>query len=294
MSAGRSLELYFVDGRPDGMLTAEVFNWTGHVLRIPRTRLADGLKRPQADQTGVYILTGADDDGEMAYVGEAENLAGRLKQHAKSKDWWDEAVLVTTSGDALHKAHVKYLEARMVELALAAGAMRLTNAAAPTRSSLNEAATASMESFLDTLQLVLPAIRVDIFHSGRRPDTPQTEAVVTSPVFMLSMPRSGVEAQAALAGSDFVVKAGSKVRASYIGTHPKNATPAALHRALVQRQIIRVTGNEAVMAEDYAFTSPSAAASVVCGTSTPGPRIWKLPDGRSYADWEAEQMEGDT
>lgn len=44
MSAGRSLELFFVDGNPEGMLTAEVFNWTSHVLRIPRTRLPDGLR----------------------------------------------------------------------------------------------------------------------------------------------------------------------------------------------------------------------------------------------------------
>jgi len=27
---GKSLELFFVDGKPDGMLTAEVFNWTGY------------------------------------------------------------------------------------------------------------------------------------------------------------------------------------------------------------------------------------------------------------------------
>jgi len=31
----QSLELFFIDGKPDGMLTAEVFNWTGHVLMTP-------------------------------------------------------------------------------------------------------------------------------------------------------------------------------------------------------------------------------------------------------------------
>lgn len=31
-SRGQSLELYFIDGAPDGMLTAKIFNWTGHVL----------------------------------------------------------------------------------------------------------------------------------------------------------------------------------------------------------------------------------------------------------------------
>jgi hypothetical protein len=44
MAGGRSLELYFIDGHPEGMLTAEVFNWTGHVLKFPR-----------AQQSGVRI-----------------------------------------------------------------------------------------------------------------------------------------------------------------------------------------------------------------------------------------------
>lgn len=56
--AGRSLELYFIDGKPDGLLTAEVFNWTGHILMAPRTQLANALKRPEARRTGVYILLG--------------------------------------------------------------------------------------------------------------------------------------------------------------------------------------------------------------------------------------------
>jgi len=38
ISKGRSLERYFIEGKPDGMLTAEVFNWTGHVLFAPSER----------------------------------------------------------------------------------------------------------------------------------------------------------------------------------------------------------------------------------------------------------------
>jgi hypothetical protein len=42
---GRSPELFFVDGKPDGMLTAEVFNWTGHVLYCPSTNISAALAR---------------------------------------------------------------------------------------------------------------------------------------------------------------------------------------------------------------------------------------------------------
>jgi len=93
MAQGKSLELYFIDGDPDGMLTAEVFNWTGLVLSIPRTQIVEGLKRPEASYTGVYILIGENDDSPLAYVGEGENISNRIRNHDANKDWWSQAVL---------------------------------------------------------------------------------------------------------------------------------------------------------------------------------------------------------
>ena len=108
-SEGRSLELYFINGKPDGMLTAEVFNWTGHVLMTPRTQIPAALSRKEAKYTGVYILLGDEDGKPSAYIGESENVSERIKTHAAQLDWWNTAVLVTTSANNLHKAHVKYL-----------------------------------------------------------------------------------------------------------------------------------------------------------------------------------------
>ena len=292
MTAGRSLELYFVDGRPDGMLTAEVFNWTGHVLRIPRTSLVEGLKRPEAAQTGVYLLIGQDDDGPLAYVGEAVTMANRVKQHASQKDWWEQVVMVTTAGDALHKAHVKYLESRLVELALDAGQIRLENGNAPPRSSLNEAATANMESFLSTLQMVLPAIRVDVLQSGKRKESTPAPKALESPIFQLDVAKHKVAASAILSGDEMVVQVGSHVRPTWVG-HPKhNANYRKIHEDLVARGIIRVDSGIGIVTEEFAFSSPSAAAAVVAGRSANGRISWKLKDGRTYADWEADQLKG--
>lgn len=293
MNAGRSLELHFVDGNPEGMLTAEVFNWTGHVLRIPRTRLAEGLRRGAAAQTGVYLLIGEDEGGPLAYIGEAENVATRLAQHAKAKEWWDQAVIVTTAGDALHKAHVKYLESRLAEDALTAGTMRLENGNAPPRSSLNEAARANMESFLDTLHMVLPAIRVDLFRSGRRvtksvekPADPVTDGAA----FTLNLSRHGITAQALLIDGEMVVQAGSLCRAEWTGDRSDKSKYWKNHADLVHRGIIRITGQTGRFTEDFAFSAPSAAAAVICGRSANGRRDWKRPDGQTYADWEAAQL----
>jgi len=294
MTGGRALELFFVDGNPEGMLTAEVFNWTGHVLRLPRTRLAEGLRREAASQTGVYVLVGADDEGPLAYIGEAENLAIRLAQHARAKEWWDVATLITATGDALNKAHVKYLESRLVEAALQAGAMRLENGNAPPRPSLNEAALSNMEGFLDILHMVLPAIRVDLFQTGRRANrTVEKMATATARdevAFTLSLPRHAITANALLVAGEMVVQAGSEVRPTWVGDLSNKTSYSTIHADLLARGIIDASGDKAVFTEDFAFSSPSAAAAVVCGRSANGRTSWKRPDGQTYAEWEAVQL----
>ncbi len=81
-----TLELFFIDGKPDGMLTAEVFGWTGHILVAPRTRLPEALKRKESSYTGVYILLGDLDEEPLAYIGEGENVANRIKSHDAKKE----------------------------------------------------------------------------------------------------------------------------------------------------------------------------------------------------------------
>ena len=294
---GRSLELYFIDGRPDGMLTAEVFNWTGHVLMTPRTQIAKALSRSESARTGVYLLLGERDDEPLAYIGEAEEIGRRLKSHVASKEWWTTAILVTTAGDGLHKAHVKYLEARLVEIALQVGSMPLENGNSPTLPSLSEAHIANMEAFLETLLMVLPALRVDMFLDRRRTpkqQRPEPTTSETSPVFELINKKHGIHAKAVLEDGEFIVKAGSQARAEWRGSTKEKTHYFQLHRELIDNGVLQEQADNRVFASDYAFSSTSAAGAVVNGRSTAGPREWKvLGTGQPYKDWEAEQLGSD-
>ncbi|MBV7392781.1 GIY-YIG nuclease family protein [Mameliella sediminis] len=290
MSAGRSLELYFVDGRPDGMLTAEVFNWTGHILRIPRTRLADGLRRAQCQQTGVYLLIGSNDQGPLAYIGEAENVAKRIPDHDTSKEWWDEVVIVTTAGDALHKAHAKYLESRLVELATSAGNAHLMNGNVPPRSSLNEAATANMETFVETVLMVLPAIRVDLFETVRRPAKPASGDPAEGAERFHVQHAKGWQAKIDLIDGEFVMLAGAKLR-------PTDDIPPSLTSVSKKRRRLSETGaltssaDHDVLLENVAFKSPSGASDFVIGQATSGLELL-IHDktGLKYRQWEETEL----
>jgi hypothetical protein len=213
---GKSLELYFIDGRPDGILTAEVFNWTGHVLMTPRTRIAEALSRPEAAHTGVYLLLGERDGEPLAYVGESDNIRKCITQHDVAKDWWEKAVLVTTSANNLNKAHVRYLEARLVAKAKEVGRVPLDNGTATAATGLSEPARANMEAFLDYLWMVLPALRIDMFLQHAEPKGSATINAPSSsgPVFELFNKKHGLHAKAMLVEGEFIVFEGSTARLS--------------------------------------------------------------------------------
>lgn len=291
MREARTLELFFLDGEAEGLTTAEVFGWTGFVIRIPRLRLKAGLDLREAAHTGVYILLGQKDGVPTAYIGEAESLAKRIRDHDASRQWWDDALLITTSSDALHKAHVKYLESRLVEEAMRAGKVALENGNIPPRSSLNRASKANMEAFLETLFTVLPPLNVTLFQSGRLDPNRVKRDDGKAPEFVLKTPKNKVEGRARLEGADFVVLAGSRARRDWAGKGEHDFGYKMLHAKLIETGVLRQSESDAEFTEDYAFNSPSAAAAVMNGRPANGRIEWKeAASGRSYAEWEDAQL----
>lgn len=289
---GRSLELYFIDGRPDGMLTAEVFNWTGHILMAPRTQIGTALARREARHAGAYLLLGERQGEPTAYIGEGDDISQRIKNHDISKDWWTTVVLVTSAANNLHKAHVQYLEARLIEIARSVSRVTLANATMPTRPTLSEAAQSNMETFLDYLLMVLPALRVDMFMESTRPrQESRSSTSAAPPLFELTNRRHGLIATAKLDEGDFIVEAGSQARAKWSGQGTWDSGYAQLHAELLKMGVLTLQGDKATFAKPYAFKSASAAAAVVNGRPANGTIEWKVKgSGQTYKEWEAVQV----
>jgi hypothetical protein len=294
---GQSLELFFIDGTPDGMLTAEIFNWTGHVLMTPRTQLAEALRRAEASYTGVYLLLGESEESSLplVYIGESEDVGERIRNHDTKLDWWTKVILITTSANNLHKAHVKYLESRLVEEARRAGRFKLMNGNTPPRPSLSEAAKSNMERFVEHVLLLLPAIRVDGFLLKIRPQSvnglgfAHTEGI-PSVEFQLRTPRNGVTGTAKLVDGEFVVQPGSVGRTTWEGAPEHNYKK--LFDEVVANGVFIPEGTNRVFKEAYAFTSPSAAGAVLNGRPTNGPESWRLASDntKTYRQWEFEKL----
>ncbi len=101
MALGRSIRIYLDQGEVSGIRHAELVNWTGQALLCPRNRVPELAARwgGVVSRSGVYFLLGADQLAEReVYIGEAEDVLERLKDHVAKKDFWQE-VLVFTSKD---------------------------------------------------------------------------------------------------------------------------------------------------------------------------------------------------
>jgi hypothetical protein len=294
-SRGQSLELFFVDGTPEGILTAQIFNWTGHVLVAPRIRLAEALKREEASFTGIYILLGDSDDSNLvrAYIGESDDVATRIKNHDANRDWWTQAILITSAANSLNKAHVRYLESRLIEEAHRSGRMKLENGNTPPRPSLSEAATANMEQFVEYVLTVLPAVRVDGFLIKTRTQVSKsiTTMSANSPpaTFSLKLANGEVDATARVENGEFIVQAGSIGRPKWIGVDHHYRK---LFDEVVQSGAYAEDGTKRRFIKSYAFSSPSAAGAVLNGRVTAGPVAWVLTTNpsKTYKEWEAEQL----
>jgi hypothetical protein len=280
------------DGTATGIITAEIMNWTGQALSAPRTRFEDAIKRDELKRTGVYILIGEtlEDEITSVYVGEGDDISQRLRSHANdsTKDFWDRFIAFTSKDMNLTKAHVKYLEARLIDLLHNAKKSKVENKTAPTFDKLPEADIADMETYLDEMQLVLPVIGIDVFRKPRAQVAPEESQ--KNLVFQLVNKSKGIDAKAMLSDGTFLLlkdSIGSLETANSFRRTAQERRELAKDAGIIQE----IDAHNFEVIEDIEFKSPSGAADFLFGMSRNGRTDWKV-EGQSltYADWETEKL----
>ena len=162
MARGKKLTIFMLDGTEYGPRIAEIGNWVGKAFYTPRTMISQLLERPEFDNPGIYCLKSNSESEsyqEKIYIGEAENIKNRIKQHLQnSKKDFIELIFFISKDDLLTKTQIKYLESRLVQLAIEAKTAEIENGTTPSLPTLHEADISDMEYFLDQLKLILPVM----------------------------------------------------------------------------------------------------------------------------------------
>ncbi|MEA2165645.1 MAG: hypothetical protein QOK37_3772 [Thermoanaerobaculia bacterium] len=276
-----TIKLFLPFGDPQRLRTAEISNWNGKGVAAPRTDLAELLKRDECSQSGVYLLAGTEPEtGDTAcYIGEAEVIRERLRQH-KAKDFWINSFIFISKDENLTKAHVRYLEGRLIADAKAAGRVQVLNGQA-SGARLPESDREDMEVFLSKIRQLLPVLGSDIL----------TPLIAPPPLHdseqILFCEIKGLKAQGRRTPGGFLVFEGSE---AVVDTRPsapvRHGFVLELRQDLIKTGVLVLAGDRYRFTRAIEFSSPSTAAGVIQGGSANGLTAWRNVSGQTLKELE--------
>ena len=284
MQETATVKIFLVHGDPTSLRTAEISNWTGKAVAGPRSDLDDIVRRDEALKPGVYFLFGVNPDTgkERVYIGEAEVIRRRLKSHV-DKDFWRSIVFFVSKDENLTKAHIQYLEGKLIQAVQDAGRCELDNSNA-SGAHLPESEEADMRVFLAKIEQLMPVLGYDflkkIVPRQRGKHGPGQLICVVKDVRAQGRPSEG----------GFIVFQNSEAVLDERPSTAKYPYAANLRRQLRDEGVLVEASGKLLFAKDYEFSSPSAAASVIHGGQANGLISWRSASGKTLKEIEEKEL----
>lgn len=284
---GKKLTVFMIDGIATGPRISEIGNWVGKALYSPRSAVNKIISRSEFDSPGVYCLKGDPTDDafdERVYIGEAENLKTRLKQHLSdpNKDF-KELIVFVSKDELLTKTQIKYLESRLVQLAIEAKTAQIDNGNSPSLPTLHEADISDMEYFLQQIKLILPLNGFNFLISSTV-DKPIPKDQNTSSFIHEEYIIKTKTFNAKMIETDqgYIVLKGSEAKKSL--SKSTTDTYRNMRRKLIETGILAEKEDILIFTEDAVFKSPSAASNMVLGRNSNGFTEWVNKKGKSFKE----------
>ncbi len=284
---GKKLTVFMIDGTAYGPRLGEIGNWVGKAIYCPRASVNKIIHRSEFDNPGIYFLKGDPTDeafDEKIYIGEAENIKTRLKQHLSdpTKDF-KELLFFVSKDELLTKTQIRYLESRLVQLAIEAKTAQIDNGNSPNLPTLHEADISDMEYFLDQIKLILPVmgfkfliqstIKENIIDNPEKKDFIHETYYIKSNTFRASMKETD---------QGYIVMKGSE--AKKVLSNSCTETYRNMRRKLVETQIMLENADKLIFVEDTVFNSPSAASNMILGRNSNGFTEWVNNKGLTFRE----------
>ena len=287
---GKKLTIYMIDGTEYGPRIAEIGNWSGKAIYATRSTINKIISRDEFDNPGIYCLKSEPNNenfSERVYIGEAENIKTRLRQHlADPKKDFSEFVFFISKDELLTKSHIRYLESRIVQESINAKSAEIDNGNSPKLPTLHEADVDDMEYFLDQIRLILPVMGFRfLISSVAKPNEEKTK----NNIDLFQIKTKSFKAFLYETDQGFVVTKGSEAKKGMSKSTSDNYI--RLRAKLIESGTLIENNGQLEFIEDTIFTSLSAASNMVLGRQSAGPLEWINKDGKSFKDLEDLKIE---
>jgi hypothetical protein len=273
MNRPQTIQIFLPDGSPRSIKIAEITNRVVKAVLVPRNKLEYISTRGELNNVGVYFLFGESTDKAkpIVYIGEAEDCLDRIKQHNRTKEFWNYAVVMVSKINAFTKSHVKYLEHIAIENAKESGRYDSENLNLPSKPFVTESMEADLLDSFDTIKILLSTLGFPVYDKIGKEQVESKE--------LLFLNGSGVQAEGDLIDDGFVVFKGSLLKKETVPScHEYLIT---LRDKLLANKVIIEKSGVFEFDQDYIFNSPSTAGGVILGRSTNGWTKWKNKEGKS-------------
>jgi hypothetical protein len=278
---GFSISIFVPDEELDSLRIVEKSGWTGVGVVFNRSIYKEVSNiRDEFNRTGIYILIGESEEGSFPtiYIGEGDPVADRLASHYRDKEFWSWALFFATKDNSLNKAHVKFLESRLLQIAKEAKRCKLENSKDSSQPTLSEAETSNVEAFLHNIRSILPLLGLTVFE--------KTKVASKKSILKLYIKAKGIKATGYEGPNGFVVFEGSEsVKAESPSIH--NYLTES-RRDLIQQEVLVEQGEQYKLTQDYTFNSPSTAAGILLGRNSNGRIEWKDKNGKTLKEYQEE------
>jgi len=276
-----TIKIFLVHGDPKRLRTAELSNWTGKAVAGPRSEFEGIISREESASSGVYLLSGNDpESGKPAlYVGEAECIKDRVKAHLE-KDFWNQIVYFISKDENLTKAHIRYLEGRLIDQARKANRALIVNSQS-SGAKLPESDREDMEVFLEKINQLLPVLGVELLVAV------SVKAETATEKGLLYCEIKGLKAKGHLTPNGFLVLKRSQAVLKERASSKKYPWPLNMRERLKDEGVLSENKDHLIFTRDEEFSSPSAAAAVVHGGHANGLIAWKNKNGKTLKEIES-------
>ena len=288
MTKGLTVTLVYFDGEPERQVKAE-YGDTAVIYRILKDNYSDiDLDtEKQLTQAGLYMLINT--KAHTVYIGQGDThgsgtgvLARMLGKHTDGVDNWDTGyVFCHTNPAFIAPSELCYLENALYNMAVKAGSYSVLNKVTPKSATLPTGKKFQCDQFKNECLFVLETyLKCDVFTSKAKSKTAPAVSSFAGMNVYLCHAVKGANAEGTIGhdGKSVTVKKGSVISAD------NNLPNTKVQKSLIAlRDSLTNDGTivNRVFMKDYTFTSTSAAATIVLGSSSSGPDRWKDNTGRT-------------
>jgi hypothetical protein len=297
------VSLILLDGDPDGLRIARIQGHSIEAIAFNCQLFKQILKShpEKLARPGVYILYGEGNDQDaIAYIGESDNVGARLGHYVSTdvaqgkKTYWKDTIILTRNDGTLNKAHVRFVESKLISEAEKNPYWKLANDQLVNKGKpkvikqvkLSEEDEITMSSFIKEAHILIGTLGCSLLRLPPVVQPKEDQPEVYGPEFRFSGKGFDARAIQSKKTGQWIVQKGSVAKASETATLAVGVKK--LREQMKSKGQLISNDIGMVFQDDSQFSSPSTAASFVCGSPTNGYIAWRLSDGSTLKDSVAQ------